>query len=168
LGDEIIRLVGKPPIQEGTTVTETALVRANGDTTLPVLDETAVEAYTATIRDEVSVFERFINNLRDLGIQSQLLEAIALALPDSTGDSARPILAQCVNDVVDVDLFGSVGEFDIKKVVAGAASLDLLARYARTLRPLVFPREDIPSPQAVDASLVLFHYFNRQRLTAAE
>lgn len=147
-------------------MTETALVRANGGTTLPVLDETAIEAYTATIQEELSVFERFINNLRDMGIQSQLLEAIALNLPDNSGDTAQPMLSQCVQDVVDVGFFGNVGEFDIKKVVAGAASLELLARYARSLRPLVFPREDIPSEQAVDASLVLFHYFNRQRLTA--
>jgi hypothetical protein len=152
-------------------MTDTSLVPAAGSTpAVPgdnetvLLDEQTIQVHMDAIRGEVSVFERFINNLRDMGIQAQLLEAIALYLPDNSGDTARPILSQCVNDVVDVDLFGGMGEFDIKKVVAGAASLDLLARYARQLRPAVFPREDIPSVAVVDASLALFHHFNRQRL----
>ena len=134
--------------QDGALVQSTAVTVPNG----AAQNDLAVAR--ETVRQGAEVLRRFVFMLSDMGIQAQMLEVLSYALPGRNDDTPKAIFSQAVNDVVEVDLFGGIGEFDGKKVIEGAASLELLVRYARMLsapRPQVLPVEHIPSPALVDA-----------------
>lgn len=128
------------------------------------LSNDRIENAKATLAAGADVLRNFINAMRDMGIQAQVLEVMVYAMPGQDDDTPRGIFSQAIQDVVHVGLFGDIGEFDGQKVVEGAASLELLVRYARLLheqRPTVFLADDIPDAELVDACLVLFHLVRR-------
>jgi hypothetical protein len=124
---------------------------------------------TAFVKDNEWVIKTFLMDyLPDMGIQVQIVEAIARELfgqqvvvngfvPEGVATAPKELFGQAIQDVLDVGLFGGVGEFSLSTVVAGAPSLEFLVRWARKLDPKVLPPEAIPSDEVVGAALELFH-----------
>lgn len=122
----------------------------------------------AVINDNAGVIENFVMKyLLDNGVSVQLLEAVAKALfnqqvvmngtvPEGTATAPKEMLATAVGDVITISAW-SDPEFDLQRVIDGAASLEFLVRYARLVDPRVIPPEVIPSDEVVSAALELFN-----------
>lgn len=118
-----------------------------------------------TLEANAGVIETFVMQyLFDNGIGVQLIEAVARDLfgqqvvvngtvPEGVASSPRELLADAIKDVVNV----FTGEYNLERVIASAASLEFLVRYARKVNPAVFPPEAIPTDEVVAAALELFN-----------
>lgn len=118
--------------------------------------------------DNRQVVEEFASLLRDVGIQTQMVDAVSRELfgktvskdgeiPDDAVSTPADLFRAAVSDLMNVGIFGDIS-FEFDSAVDSAASLHWLARYARTLDPDVFPRECIPDESVVGAALLLFHH----------
>lgn len=114
-----------------------------------------------------ATLEKFVGYLVDLGIQAQMLEAITMQLPAHGDTVPKDIFSQAFGDVVDTSTFGAYNGFNLERIINGAASLELLVRYARTLPEQIFPRGAIPTDKVVSACLELFHHRMEIRIKEA-
>lgn len=132
---------------------------------------------SVVLATNIEQIELFVTKyLVDYGIGVQLIEVIAKELfnqqvdgnvvtTEDLASTPREMLSTAVQDLVKIPTFGGEIEFDIDRVVNGAASLDFIVRYARKVDPAVFPPEVIPSDEVVKAALELFNSGYRSQVT---
>jgi hypothetical protein len=118
-------------------------------------DRATVEAATDVLRD-------FVVRLDDLGMVVQLTEAVTKALFGERISADHELAASASlmpHDLVETAINDVTRKgFDLERVIAGAASLEFLARYASTLSADVFPIMYIPASTVLAAALRLFHH----------
>jgi len=78
-------------------------------------------------------------------------------IPPDAIVTTQELVATASNDIVQLNLFGGAKDFDLERVIDGAASLEFLVRYARLVGPSIFPNNIVPSDEVVNACLTIFH-----------
>ena len=119
---------------------------------------------------DAPLIENFVTKyLGDVGIGLQIIEAMTKSLYGTPASSGGVIVEgtlpsalynRAVSDIFAVSMF-ETSKFDLERVIDGAASLELLVRYANMVNPLVIPQEVIPSGETVKAALALFNEAKR-------
>ena len=120
------------------------------------------------VEANASAIQLFVEQyMLDNGVGVQMVEVVAKELfgqqvvvngtmPDDVAKTPKELVGVAIADVVNVGLFGAMS-YDLETVIAGAASLEFLLRYARKVNPAVIPPGVIPSDEVVTACLELFH-----------
>lgn len=123
--------------------------------------------YMSAERHHVEAFVK--QYLSDIGVGVHITELIARELfgkraakgdevADDTAKAPVELYNSALTDLVgSPSLFGPPPEFDIQRVIEGAASLAFMVRWAKKVDSAIIPREVIPSDRIVEAALFLFH-----------